>query len=249
MKKMTCKLTLFCYAALAAAFALCFTACLFHKEPVIGIGISNLKDADKLFADYKGRGGNSPDTPMYVSVSFDLGDLSKADNNYIQLLKIIGKHKKYVRLSLHGKMGGGTVFTSYPYDEAVNGMDRVVHIRFPPDTNSIMPDEKGRSPFFFYENLMVVYLDKIESIGDHSFADCGSLKLIEFERYGPPALGEAAFLGSTPSKLNLIIPYGQFGTYLDWLIENSPKFNNCGTDIVFYNSRDGDPLYTGGLFQ
>ena len=245
MKKTPFKLPPVRYAALAAAFVLCFTACPFHNEPVEGISINNLKEAEKKFAGYKGTRGGSPDSPLHTSVYFDLGDLSKADNDYIRLLKIIEKQKKYVWLNLYGKMGGGAVFTSYPFAEAVEGMDRVVRLRLPPDANSIMPDEKGRSPFFFYENLRVVYLEDIESIGDHSFADCSSLRRILYGYRGPPAIGEAAFLGSTPSKLTFIIPSGSgsLGIYLDWLHENVSKFNNYGLDIIFKDSEDGFPIY------
>ena len=158
MKKMTCKLTLLRYAALAAAIAACLPACVFQQNPpVFGIRIGNIKDADKQFAEYEGGNGDSPEHPMDVFVFFDLGDLSKVDNNYIQLLKIIGKHKKYVRLILTGQ-NMPEEFTSYPFAEAVNGMDRIVRFEMAHYVKSIKADENGRSPFFFYKNLKVVVL-------------------------------------------------------------------------------------------
>jgi len=177
MKTKISALPLARYLIFGAVFSLCITACFNWSIPT-EIHVYSLNDAQKKLAEYNfGDVGLSPENPLEVFVKFNIGDLSQPGNNYLRLIEIIGDSGLYVRLELTEiKMGGKTVFTSPPLNEAVKGMDKIVHISIPSVTTSIMSDKNGISPFFFYENLYSIYSSaftpKVTVIGDNAFSSC-----------------------------------------------------------------------------
>ena len=191
MKKTPFKLPPVRYAALAAAFVLCFTAC--GRSP-LDLKVYSLKDAEKKLAEH-GYGG-SPEKAISLEVYMNLGDLSQPNNNYLRLLEVIGKSGKYVGLWLGGcKMGRTTVFTSPPLSKAAVGMDKILGIYFPSVTESIEADKNGRSPFFFYENLRRVetYNQVLTKIGNNAFSFCRSLESVNLPDV--KTIGNEAFRG------------------------------------------------------
>ena len=191
MKKKPAKQSPLIYAALAAAFALCFTACGVDPRD---LSVYSLMDAQKKLAGH--RYGNSPDRAINLKVEMNLGDLSQPDNNYLSLLEVIGKSRKYVALDLsYCKTGRTTVFTSPPLSKAAVGMDKIVGIYFPSVTESIESDKNGRSPFFFYENLRRVETDNqgLTKIGNNAFNLCKSLESVSL--HDVKTIGNEAFRG------------------------------------------------------
>ena len=189
---------------------------------------------------------NSAGTPLRTGVHIDLGDLSQPNNNYLELLKIIGEVNKYVFLSLYGQTGGSAVFTGCPLTEAAPGMVMVAILELPPATKAVEADSNGKSPFYLYKNLSTVMMRNVQTIGDNAFSDCNSLRHIRFTGSGeetPPSLGEAAFLGSTPSNLNLYIQKVKLPVFIEWLTENATKFNNDGKDIILKDCYTNATLY------
>jgi len=177
-------------------FSLCLTACgLFDWSIPTEIHVYSLKDAEEKLASFSfGTCGLSPDSLLDVFVKFDLEDLSQPDNNYLRLIEIIGDSGLYVNLILPAEMGGKTVFTSPPLDNAAKGMDKIVGISLPLVTTSIMTDINGMSPFYFYENLKRVESDeKFAYIGDFAFSSCKSLEQINL--YSVKIVGRDAFRG------------------------------------------------------
>ena len=95
----------------------------------------------------------------------------------------------------------------------------------------------GNEAFRGCENLKEVRLgSSVKEIGTHAFFDCSALEVLNLGRGNPPILGEAAFLGSTPSRIYLCNTKEDetlYPTWLAWLAENASKFNNNGADVVF----------------
>ena len=181
MKAMISALALARYMVPLLLFTLYFTACFIKNGDPTSISVNSVSDAEKKLAAHTFT-GDSPDYPLYVVVNFDLRDLSQPDNDYLRLLEVIGDSGLYADLTLGiAKMGGTTVFTSTPLDEAVKGMDKIVRIWLPFISTSIMADTNGKSPFFFFENLVMVSgsATKITEIGDYAFSSCKSLKLVD----------------------------------------------------------------------
>jgi len=179
---------------LGAFLTVCFTTCHGNELPPNIIRVISLSDAEKQLAEHTFT-GDSPKTPLTVKVSFDIGDLSKPDNNYLRLLEIIGNSGLYVDLTLPSKMGGTTVFTSPPLIEAAKGMDKIVGITFSYITTSILADANGQSPFYFYENLKRVSTNysQITHIGDYAFSSCKSLERVSVN--STKTVGREAFNG------------------------------------------------------
>jgi len=198
------------YISFCVICMLCFNACLFDWNPPDTINVKSLSDAKKKLANYTFC-GDSPDDPVDLRVYFNLGDLSQPENNYLRLIEIIGNSGLYVDLKLwEAKMGGGTVFSSPPLNEAVKGMDKIVRIRLPIVTTSIIADTNGKSPFFFYENLVSAdqYFSsssKIAEIGDFAFSFCKSLKGIDLG-YNVKTIGKEAIQGCENLKVIMLGP-------------------------------------------
>jgi len=189
---------------LCLVLVVCLTACFGDWSIPTEIHVNSLSDAEKKLADYNFASvGLSPDNPLDVFVKFDIGDLSQPNNDYLRLIEIIGKYGLYVYLR-HGenKMGGTTMFTSPPLDKAIKGMEKIINIVLPIATTSIMADKNGRSPFFFYENLISVgasvFTPKITEIGDYAFSSC---KKLEGAKWGSvKTVGREAFRGCEELK-------------------------------------------------
>ena len=158
------------------------------------IYVNSLSDAEKKFAEHK-YGGDTPWKPVEVHVRMDIGDLSRSDNDYFRLLEIIGNYDIYVELLLGGVgMGGTTVFTSPPLNEAVKGMEKVIKILLPRTAISVIAASNEISPFYFYENLIEVRFAGIglSEIGDFAFRSCKSLIDIDM-RSAVKTIGKEAF--------------------------------------------------------
>jgi len=201
MKIMISTLAIARNIVIVAIFTLCFTACdlisgLSDWSIPTEIHVKSLNDAQKKLAKHTFN-GDSPDDPVNIYVNFDIGDLSRPDNDYLRLIEIIGDSGLYATLELgKAKMGGTTVFTNPPLNEAVKGMDKIVEFSFPGVTTSIMADTNGISPFFFYENLVHVNNyggSNITHIGDYAFSSCKSLELVNL--YNAKIVGREAFQG------------------------------------------------------
>jgi len=179
------------YMLLGAVFTIFFTACNFFNESPHIIRVKSLSDAEEKLAEYSPI-GNTPDYPIHLMVSFDFGDMSKPDNNYLRLLEIIGKYGLYCEL-----VGGSTtVFTSPPLTEAAKGMDKIVKISIPVSTTRIALDANGKSPFFFYENLIsvsTISTSKVTHVDDYAFSSCKSLKGVSL--YSVKTVGREVFIG------------------------------------------------------
>jgi len=181
------------YMLLGVVFTVFFTACIFGDEGPRVVMVKSLSDAKKKLAEYPYFPiGSTPDNPIYLMVRFDLGDMSKPDNNYLRLLEIIGKYGLYSELILGGST---TVFTNPPLIEAAKGMDKIVKITIPASTTRIALDANGKSPFFFYENLVNVSTadSKVTHIDDYAFSSCKSLKGVSF--FTVKTVGREAFMG------------------------------------------------------
>jgi len=160
------------------------------------IYVNSLSDAEKKFADHK-FGGETPLKHVEVHVRMDIGDLSRSDNDYFRLLEIIGNYNIYVELLLGGAgMGGTTVFTSPPLNEAIKGMEKVIKILLPRTATSVIAASNEISPFYFYENLIEVSFVGIglPEIGDFAFRSCKSLIDINM-RSAVITIGKEAFAG------------------------------------------------------
>jgi len=178
-----------------AVFSLCFTACFDWSEPNV-IFINSLKDAEEKLAVHTFNGAKPEDPVQLIVRKMNIGDMSQPDNDYLRLIEIIGNSGLYAELSLgEAIMGGKTVFTSPPLNEAVKGMEKIVVIDLPYIATSIKTDKNGRSPFFFYENLKRVSGGdtKITEIGDNAFSFCKSLEQVNL--YDVKTVGREAFQG------------------------------------------------------
>ena len=201
--------------------AVYFTSCgLFDWSDPTEIQVKSLKDAEEKLAKHTFC-GDTPNNPVYITVEFDLGDLSKPDNNYLRLLEIIGNSGLYAVLMLGGaKMGGTTVFTTPPLNEAVKGMEKIMKIYIPLITTSIKADINGISPFFFYEKLFNVSASgsKISEISDYAFKSCKTLKQISVG--SAKSIGREAFRDCESLRDVFSIRLEEIGDY---------AFFNCST--------------------
>jgi hypothetical protein len=182
------------HLAIIVAVMLCFTACWGIDDPDI-IVIRSLSDAEKKFSNLRNR--PSPDDRVHLRVFINLGDLSQPDNNYLRLLEIVENYNLYAYLDLASTTMDGTLFTVPPLDEAVKGMDRITGISFPAIITSIMADNNGKSPFFFYENLSRVSRTSWQAapvkIGDSIFSFLKKLKTVSIGLL--KTVGNEAFRG------------------------------------------------------
>ena len=186
------------YILLGAVFTVFFTACPFGDGDPQVIRVKSLSDAKKKLADYSFSDvGLNPEKPVEIYVNFDIGDLSQPGNSYLRLIEIIGNSGLYADLVLPSKMGGTTVFTTPPLNEAVIGMDKIVSIALPSITTNILVDKNGRSPFFFYETYTLVYSStfqsKITKIDDYAFSSC-KFKGVHMD-WPVKTIGKEAFRG------------------------------------------------------
>ena len=196
MKTKISALSLVLYIILYVFLAVYFTACPGWGElPPNEVHINSLSDAEKKLAEFSYPGVGTPNYPVWVFVNFDLGDLSRPDNNYLRLLEIIEDSGLYVDLTLQNRMLEKNVFTSPPLSEAVKGMDKVVNISLHGIATSIMADSNEKSPFYFYENLVRVIGrgDNFTHIDNFAFSSCKSLERVDF--YGVKTVGREAFNG------------------------------------------------------
>ena len=246
MKKKISALVFIRYLLLGALFTVCFTACPFHDCDHSAISVYSLSDAKKKLADHTFY-GNKPENPLTVLVYMDIGDLSQPVSDYLRLIEIIGDSGLYATLQLgRAKMSGTTVFTSPPLNEAVKGMEKIVGINgFPNNTTSIMADENGKSPFYFYENLVSVGAggNYLTNIGDYAFSSCKSLEQIDAG--GVKTVGNEAFRGCENLKRVSLILSEEIGDYaffdcdeaLEWIsmYREPPTLG----DSVFLGSTSG----------
>ena len=161
---------------------------------------------------------------MSLFANFDIGDLSKPNNDYLRLLEIIGNSSlNNAFLLLTGaKMGGTTVFTSPPLNEAVKGMDKILSITIPNITTSIKADIDGKSPFLFYENLKNFYggtSRDITEVEDYAFSLCKSLENVDFSN-SIKTVGREVFIGCENLK------QVNFSTTLETIGDKA--FYDCG---------------------
>jgi len=189
------------YIILSMSFTVCFTACFFNIDIPTEIHVYSLSDAKKKLADYSSDGiGSSPEELLDVYVRFDIGDLSQPGNSYLRLIEIIGDSGLYVNLKLGTATMGTRVFTSPQLNEAVKGMDKIIGTTTPVGITSIRADKNGKSPFFFYENLLSFYhpdfsnKGTLTEIGDFAFSSCKNLKYIGIG-YNVKTIGREAFHG------------------------------------------------------
>jgi len=184
------------YISFCVICMVCFTTCFNWGDTPSHIKVNSLSDAEKKLAKHRFN-GDSPEFPVYLCVYFDLGDLSQPDNNYMRLIEIIGNSGLYANLELNeATMGGGTVFTSPPLNEAAKGMDKIVQIFMPRITTSIIADKNEKSPFLFYENLIYILCSgsNITEIGDNAFSFCNSLIFVNIGN-SIKSIGREAFRG------------------------------------------------------
>jgi len=233
------------YILLGVVFTVFFTACIFGDEDPQIIRVSSLSDAKKKLADYSFSDvGLSPEKPVEIYVNFDIGNLSQP-GSYLQLIEIIGDSGLYARLILPSKMGGTTVFTSPPLNNAIKGMDKIVYISLPSVTTSIIADKNGISPFFFYENLIGVGSSlsnpKLTEIGDYALSSCKKLGGMNIGLTAVKTIGREAFRGCENFRSI------SFGTSLETIGDNA--FYDCNAfEIIVMKGKPpklGESVFLG----
>jgi hypothetical protein len=195
MKKSLSCLVPLQYLLLTVALKLCFSSCFWNTYLPYEVHIRSLKEAEEKLNNHTFNGHN-PNSPVHLIARMDLGNLSLPNNNYLRLIEIVGNSGLYVELILFSaRMGGTTVFTSPPLNEAIKGMDKIVVISFPASTTSIMADINGKTPFYYYENLRRVEFwgQGLITIGPSTFSFCKNLESADFNRI--IVIGDEAFRG------------------------------------------------------
>ena len=183
------------YMVLGVIFTVIYTTCPFNNDEPGTITVNSLSEVEKKLSAYPY--GNSIINPLEVRVNMDIGDLSQPGNDYLRLIEIIGNSGLYVKLFLGGAgMGGTTVFTTPPLNNAAKGMDKIIRIQLPGSAASVMAASNEISPFLFYEKLVEVRFDGIglPEIGDFAFSSCKNLKEINM-RSAVKTIGREAFKG------------------------------------------------------
>ena len=143
-------------------------------------------------------GGTSADNPISLPVQIDLGNLTRDNSGWQQLLNVIAEADKYVNLDLSVCTMNGTEFN--PAYSMPTGKDRIVGIVLPDTAVSIRLNDSGYANF--YSALKSFNGAGLTSIGNSAFDRCTNLAMTSLPA-GLTSIGDRAFFGTSLALASL----------------------------------------------
>ena len=157
-----------------------------------------LTDLETIFVYLDTRySGNDAAHAVDLPIKIDLGDMTRSDNGWQELLTVIAEAGKYVNLDLYecDMLGTAPNIIFDPYADISTGKNKIVELTLPEKAGKIVAGSVSNGAFVYFSTLKSISGGIIDTISSHAFMNCTTLVNVSLS--SASTIGDSAFAGCT----------------------------------------------------